>query len=393
MAMARIGSMKRKWWILLVVLLLAGIAYAATRGDEKEEKIRTANVTKGNIEDVVTAQGKLEPKEYVDVGVQVSGQIKTLHVDVSDMVKKGQLLAEIDPRIYQSRVEETGAQLKSLRAQVEAQAALLELANRQHERNQEMFKSQAISKDTLEQGEAGFKEASAKLNSLKAQADQTASQLSADRTNLEFTKIFAPMDGVVASMPVRAGQTINSVQSAPTLMQLANLDIMTVRAQVAEADIPRVELGMPAYFTTLGDMEHKWKGVVQLIQPSPVVVNDVVLYDVLIDVENPEHQLMNGMSTQVFFQLGSAQDVAVLPMEALGKRLPQEDSDVGKAYEVKMQNEKTRTVFVGLMDRTNAEIKGGLNVGEVVVVPERAKPASTRGQSGRLPPGMSGPRL
>lgn len=356
------------------------------------DTVRTVKVETGTIDDVVTAQGKLEPKEYVDVGVQVSGQIKSLFVDVGNVVKKGQPLAEIDPRIYQSRVEEDAAQLKSLKAQVEAQAATLELAKRQQARNEEMFKAQAISKDAFDQGEATLKEASAKLNALKAQSEQIASQLAADKTNLEFTKIYAPMDGVIATLPVREGQTINAVQSAPTLMQVANLDVMTVRAQVAEADIPRVGMNMPAYFTTLGDMEHKWKGAVRLIQPSPEIINDVVLYDVLIDVDNPDHILMNGMSTQVFFQLGTAENVPVLPQEALGKRLPKEDNDKGKAYSVRTKDAQDRTVHVGLSDRTRVEIRDGLSAGDEVIVPSRAKPAGGN-KGGGLPPGMAGPRL
>ncbi|MFZ4761463.1 MAG: efflux RND transporter periplasmic adaptor subunit [Alphaproteobacteria bacterium] len=391
---------RRYFWVGLLIIIAVGAAlfgFIHQSSHNPPTGTRTATVENGSITDVVTAQGKLEPRKFVDVGLQVSGQIKKLHVDVGNIVQKGQLLAEIDSRIYQSKVEEDTAQLKSLKAQAEAQAASLELTRRQYQRNLAIFQQHAISKDTLDQAETALKEAQAKLKSLKAQAEQAASQLAADKTNLDFARIYAPMDGVVASLPVREGQTINSVQSAPTLMQLANLDVMTVRAQVAEADISHIQLNMPAYFTTLGDMERKWQGRVRLIQPTPEVINDVVLYNVLIDVENPEHLLMNGMSTQLFFQLGKVENVPILPLEALGRRLAKEDSDQGKAYQIQLYiNKKTeaRTIFTGLSNRTHAQITQGLTVGDVVQIPARNNKTNSSTKTGGMPPaGMGGPRL
>ncbi len=389
---------------IILAMVVIGVTIAsiyflrdADRVPSDAGKMRQVAVTTGSIQNIVTAQGKLEPKDYVDVGLQVSGQIKKLHVDVSDTVKQGQLLVEIDPRIYQAKVEQDEAQFKSLQAQTNEQDAILDLAQRQNVRNIEQYKHQTISKDAFEQSEATLKEAQAKLASLKAQTDQAQSQLNSDKTNLGFTTIYAPMDGVVASMPVREGQTLNSVQSAPTLMTLANLDIMTVRAQVAEADIPRIRIGMPVTFTTLGDMEKHWQGTVRLVQPSPEIINDVVLYNVLIDAENKDHALMNGMSTQIFFEQAKADNVPVLPMEALGKRLKDQDKDGAKAYQIllKKAGEKPTptTILVGLTDRFQAEVKSGLSVGDVVVIPGRV--SSTDAAKGRtgMPPGMGGPRL
>ncbi len=385
---------RRKTAIVALLALLAWAGWHAThRKTDTGVAERTATVETGSINALISAQGKLEPKDFVQVGLQITGQIKKLHVDVSDFVKKGDLLVEIDPRIYQSKVDVDHSQIKSLTAQLADQAAALELATLQQGRNQAMYRKKAISKDTFDQGAASLKSAKAKYDSLKAQIEQANSQLVADKTNLGFTKIYAPMDGVVASLPVREGQTLNSVQSAPTLMEIDNLDVMTVRAQVAEADVPHVTLGMPVYFTTLGDMEHKWRGTVRLIQPSPEVINDVVLYDVLIDTDNPGHKLLNGMSTQVFFELGAAENVPILSLEALGKRQPQEDADGAKAYSVQVKGEAApRTVMVGLSDRTKAEIKSGLKAGDVVLVTPHAKP--TGGQkTGGMPPGMGGPKL
>ncbi len=384
-------STLKKKTITLVSVIIAVIAlltWNSLSSNNNSKTIRTATVEIGTIDSLVMAQGKIEPKKYVTVGAQVTGQIKKLYVDVSDVVKAGQLLAEIDPRIYQSKVEQDMAQLDSIRAQINEQEATLKLASSQHRRNEEMYKQKVISKDTYEQAEANLNVAIAKLESLKAQEKQARSQLSADNTNLEFTKIFAPMDGIIANLPVREGQTLNSVQSAPALMEIDNLDVMTVRTQVAEADIPRISLGMSVYFTTLGDMERKWKGTVRLIQGSPEIINDVVLYNVLIDVENPEHKLMNGMSTQVMFEAGKAENVPTLPIEALGKRLNNSDNDKGSAYQIKIMGDDTpRTIYVGMTDRTRAEIKEGLKVGDVVIIPSRIKPSDKAGRQGGMPPG------
>ena len=375
--------------IAAIMVLVAGWFLFGGGGSSATKNQRTVSVETGTVEDVVTAQGKLEPKDYVDVGVQVSGQIKKLHVDVGDNVKKGQLLAEIDPRIYQSKLDQDTALLHSLQAQVNEQKAALVLAQQQQARNQIMIKTKAISKDTFDQGKSALDQALAKLKSLQAQVDQTSSQLDADHTNLEYTKIYAPMDGTIATLPVREGNTVNAVQSAPTLMQVANLDVMTDRAQVAEADVMRLTSGTKAYFTTLGDMEHKFNGTVRLIQPSPEVINNVVLFDVLIDADNKERRLMDGMNTQVFFVLGEAENVPVLPLEALGKRVQKEDNASGKAYNVRIAGQKDPIiVHTGLADRTRVEIRDGLKEGDKVVIPSHDKPAGTGGM-----PGGGGPKL
>lgn len=376
----------------ILLLALAWWVSKTSGNDKRDENTRTVKVQKGSIEEVVTAQGKLEPKEYVDVGTQVSGQIKSLHVDIGDDVKKGMLLAEIDPRLYESRLEADTAQLRSLQAGLSEQEANLALAQQQHARNETLIKTDAISKDAFDVSAANLKSAQARVNTQKAQIAQITSTIEGDKTNLEYTKIYAPMDGTVVTLPARLGQTLNANQTAPTLMQIANLDVMTIRAQVAEADVMRLSEGMNVHFTTLGAQEKRWKATVRQVLPSPEVINDVVLYNVLIDVDNRERILMNGMSTQVFFELGSAQDVLVLPIEALGRRIAKDDNDTGKAYNVHI-GDKDVPVYIGLMDRTNAEIKSGLKEGDSVTVVR--PPANTQRQNrgGGGPVGMGGPRL
>lgn len=368
-----------------VLALVAALGLWAIRSPGKEgaqAQVQFVAVEKGDIEEVVTAQGKLEPKEFVDVGVQVSGQLQKIHVAIGDVVTQGQLLAEIDPRVYQSRVEADRAGLKTLGAQLAEQQATLTFAQQQHARNQRLIAANAISQEALEDTASGLKVAQAKLASLKAQAEQAQSALEGDTANLSYTKIYAPMAGTVVLQPVREGQTLNASQSAPVVLQLADLDIMTVRAQVAEADVMRLTEGMACYFTTLGATQRKWGATVRQILPSPETINDVVLYNVLVDVDNTDRQLMTGMSTQMFFVMGSAKDVTVVPANALGKRLPKEDGDAGQAYQVRVQaggGVEEKTVHVGLMSRTLAEIRSGLAVGDSIAIPVRKSDAPRGG--------------
>ena len=342
----------------------------------------------GDIEDMVTAQGKLEPKQYVDVGAQVSGQIEKLYTEIGDVVKTGDLLAEIDPEIYESQVRADKAQLKTLNAQLVQQKAEVALAQLQFKRNAALIKTNAISRDAYEQTETALAVAKAEQDALSAQIEEAQSRLEGDEANLGYTKIYAPMDGTVVVQDTREGQTLNASQTAPTLMQIANLQTMTVRAQVAEADIPRLKEGVDVYFTTLGSDERKWEGKVRQVLPSPETVNDVVLYNVLIDVDNSDGGLMTGMSTQIFFVLGGAKGVPIIPVSALGRRMMKDDSDQGLAYEVTVRNGKTdtvKTIYVGLMDRSRAEVKSGLVAGDVVIPP----PPAQTGDNFRMPRGAA----
>lgn len=374
---------KRIIGVLVFLGLLAGgwYWYSSAAQKPQDNAVRPITVTRANIEEVVTSQGKLEAKQYVDVGTQVSGQLKKIHVDIGDSVTKGQLLAEIDPRVYQAQVEAGEAHLNSLRAQLNQQKATAVLAEQNLKRNQNLIAVNAVSQQALQETESQAAVARALVDSITAQIQETESNLKASRTNLGYTKIYAPMEGTVTTLPTKEGQTLNANQTAPTVLQVANLDIMTVRAQVAEADVTRIKEKMPAYFTTLGDSEHRWQGTVRQVQPSPEIVNDVVLYDVLIDVKNEGHKLMTGMTTQVFFIFGKADNALVVPAEVLTRRIAKEDNDKGKAYRVTVLTNKDReqrVVHIGLQTRTQAEVTDGLQEGEKIA---GNRPAGTPNQT------------
>ena len=390
----------KKVFIALLIAILCGGGYffynRSSSTNSKSDTYTVVTVEKGNIEDVVTAQGKLEPLEYVDVGSQVSGLLKKLHVEIGGSVKKGDLIAEIDPEIYDALVKGDEAKLKTLQAQQSQQEAQVAVAKKKFIRNQTLIKAKAVSQEAYEDADTEYKVAVAQFNAIKAQIEELQSTLEGDRAKLGYTKIYSPMDGTVVSQTSKEGQTLNANQTAPTIVQVANLDVMTVRAQVAEADVMKLKPDMGVYFTTLGSGERKWNGKVRQILPTPETVNDVVLYNVLVDVDNKDRQLMTGMSTQMFFVVGKAENVAIIPVTALGKHVAKQDSEQGLAYRVRViEGNKTtdKVVFVGLMDRTHAEVKQGLAENERLAVSVPVAFATGASSQNRQRGMGGGPRL
>ncbi|OIN86645.1 MAG: hypothetical protein AUJ12_05040 [Alphaproteobacteria bacterium CG1_02_46_17] len=349
-----------------------------------------ATVTVGNIKTEVTSQGTLEPRNYVDVGAQVSGQITKLHFDIGDDVTEGDLIAEIDPEIYESQIASDNAQLSMLEAQKKEKQATLKQAQRDYNRYANLVKNQAISRETFEQSETDLNVAKAQIDSLEAQIQQAQSELDKDKTNLNYTKIYAPMTGTIVSLDVKEGETVNANQTTPTIGRVADLDTMTAQAQVAEADVSRLKDGMDVYFTTLGSNSRKWVGHVRQILPTPVTENNVVLYSVLVDVDNKDRALMTGMTTQMYFVLGNAENVLLIPVSSLVKRVAQSDTKEGQAYLIKIpmaqpDSSQDKTVIVGLTDRTSAQIISGLSEGDRVLVPQISTDAAQQSPKMGMP--------
>ncbi len=365
--------MKKFIVFVCVLILLVGIAYGAKvyfwPSDSDDAQAQTVVVTRADVESTVTAQGSLEPKNYIDVGTQVSGQLKKLHVDIGYIVKQGDVLAEIDPRLYQSQLDADEARMVSLQAQMEQQVAQTALAKAIYDRNSELHETEAVSTETLEQSKAEYDVALAKIKSLEAQILELGYNIDKDKTNLEYTTIYAPMSGTVVDKFSKEGETLNASQTAPTIVQIADLDVMTVRAQVAEADIGRITEDMDVYFTTLGNLDKRWTGKVRQILPTPQIVNDVVLYDVLIDAANPTHELMISMTTQVYFLIQSASDVLSIPLTLLKDKQDDGRYRVMVLPEKKGAEPQERMVTIGVKNRTAAEVTDGLNEGDIIIIP------------------------
>lgn len=401
---SRTSRLGRPALIIAVCVVLAVGGYYAWRiwfaAGNPANSLLTAAVTRGDIEDTVTATGTLQPKDYVDVGTQVSGQLKKLLVDIGTIVQKGQLLAEIDPSVYQSKVDADRAQLLNQQAQIADRQAQLALAKLQFVRQQNMARDNATTTEALQSAEATQQSALAQLNAIKAQRQQTESTLRGDEANLGYTKIYAPMTGTVVSQAAKQGQTLNANQQAPIIMRIADLSTMTVQAQVSEADVPKLRVGMDVYFTTLGGDNRRFYGKLRQIPPTPTVVNNVVLYDALFDVPNPNQVLMTQMTAQVFFVTSSAKAALLVPLPALHSAAakgrprgargatgddPRSQFASGRAFvSVIGSNGKAteREVKVGVMNRVSAQILAGLEPGEKVVIGVKAPAAPARAQTG-----------
>lgn len=301
--------------VLVVIIILVWRSFFS--GGDTKVIYTTEPVTRGDIENLVTATGTLQPQDYVDVGAQVSGQLKKLHVEVGSEVKAGDLLADIDATVFAAKVDATRAQLRNQQAQLlerEAQLTLMEINFR---RQKNLMLEDATTTEAVETAEANLKSAQAQLKSLQAQIQQIESTLRVEAANLDYARIYAPIDGTVVSITSRQGQTLNTNQMAPTIMRIADLSTMTVQTQVSEADIGKLRLEMPVYFTTLGSQGRRWYSRINRIQPTPEILNNVILYNALFDVPNESRVLMTQMSTQVFFIESQAKDVLLVPMSAV----------------------------------------------------------------------------
>ena len=248
MASSANGVFPKKFVLFVLFLVLAASAAVGWwwfQGDaQPNQNLLTVEVERGDLEDLVTATGALQPRDYVDVGAQVSGQLEVLHVQIGDNVKQGDLLAEIDPTLYVARVDATRAQLRNQKAQLMEREAQLTLAQIQYRRQQNLLKEEATSREAAQTAEATLRSAKAQIEAINAQIEQTESTLRAEEANLEYAHIYAPMGGTIVSIEARQGQTLNVNQQAPVLMRIADLTAMTVEAQVSEADISILKKGM-----------------------------------------------------------------------------------------------------------------------------------------------------
>lgn len=350
--------------LAILILVIIAVVVIALQRDGNEQGLNTAQAEVRDIEVLVTATGQLQPRDFVDVGAQVSGQLERLHVEVGDEVSSGELLAEIDATLLEAEVQSTRAQLRNQQAILREREAAQELARLNYARQERLQVDSATAEELVETARASLQQAEAQVDSIRAQIEQTESSLGAAEANLNYTRIYAPMTGTVVSVEVRRGQTLNAAQTTPTILTIADLSTMTVQAEVSEADINRLEQGMPVYFTTMGNRQQRWESELRLIEPTPQVENNVVLYNALFEVPNPDGRLMTQMTTQVFFIVEAAKDVVTVPNAAI-----QRDRE-GTFVEVPSASGVQRVaVETGLSDRVHTEIRAGVAEGDRVVLP------------------------
>lgn len=393
---------KRKiWWLIAGLLLVGGIALFGrfTRAKTTALNIATATVAIADIEDTVLATGKLEPKELVSVGAQVSGQLKSLNVKLGQTVKAGQLIAEIDAQPQQNAVQNAELAIANVRAQRAARVATQRQAQLLFDRQSKMLESGGVSRADYDAAQAALDSANADIAAYDAQIKQATTQLDAARVNLGYTKIVAPMDGVVVAIVTKQGQTLNANQSAPTIIMLAKLDVMTVKAQVSEADVVKVKPGQPVYFTTLGTPDRRYYATIRQIEPAPESIANstqtatsgsttsasAIYYNALFDVPNTDNSLYTSMTTQVYVVISSVKNALTIPLSALGDR----ESDGRYTVQVLGADNKTtsRKVRIGINTKAMVQILEGLRASEKVVVGEAQRETSSADNG---PPGLMG---
>lgn len=348
--------------------------------------VSTVPVTRADIESSVTALGTLQPRRYVDVGAQASGQIRKLHVEAGDEVRQGQLLVEIDPSTQQAKLDAGRFSIENLKAQLAEQRAQFVLAQQQFQRQHDLAAAGATRQEDLQAAQAQLKVTQARIDMYQAQIRQAQASLRSDEAELGYTRIYAPMDGTVVAVDAREGQTLNAQQQTPLILRIAKLSPMTVWAQVSEADIGKVKPGMTAYFTTLAGGKRRWSSTVRQILPIPpkpleqssqgsgspasatagTTGSKVVQYTVLLDVENPDGALMAEMTTQVFFVAGQASQVLSAPLAALDET-PGSELRLAQVLNADGRIE-ARQVRTGLSDRLRVQILDGLREGERLVI-------------------------
>ena len=335
----------------------------------------TATVQRGDIESTVVAAGIIQPVKYVDVGAQTSGMLKSLKVQRGDHVEKNQLLAEIDPALADTALTSSTAALSSMTSQRAVKQAALVLAKAQVARSDELFAAGVLSASDRDVTRAAYDAALADVASLSAQMRQAKAAVDTGKTNVGYTRIKAPMAGEVVSVTLLEGQTLNANQSAPNILRIADISTVTIWSQVSEADIVDVKAGQPVYFTVLGS-HRRWQGKVRQVLPTPELINNVVFYDVLFDIPNPEGELKIQMTAQVFIVLAQAKDVLLVPAAAVG--------NASEGSRVKVQVLKpdgtveTRPIKIGIKSELSAEVTEGLNEKEQVVITGKTATANTK---------------
>ncbi len=407
--------------IAVCALAIALTAWYFLKPKQETPQFITAEVSRGDIENAVLATGVLEATKMVSVGAQVSGQVKKMYVELGDQVKQGQLIAQIDSVRQENDLKTAEASIKNQQAQLAVRQANLVKVESEYNRQKAMYAQDATSRAELESALASYKTAQADITAISAQIEQSRLTLATAKEDLGYTQILAPMDGTIVAIVTEEGQTVNANQSAPTIVKLAKLDTMTIKAEISEADVMKVEEGQSVYFTTLGNSEKKIYAKLRQVEPAPKSINSdsntsssststAVYYNALFDVPNEDGKLRIDMTAQVYIILDEAKNALTVPAAAIQasnrpqRRAPNntnntqterptskgENSDRPKRLELTeaekqlVQNGKAtvsmvrvvqadgtakpQPVLIGLNNRVTAQVLRGLKQGDKVVI-------------------------
>ena len=382
------------WRVVIAVVVLIVVALVV-RGHFRKPPppaITTSAAARGDLEIDVLATGTIEAAKLVSVGAQATGEIKHLYVALGDKVKKGDPIAEIDSKQQDNDLQRASAVLQSARADLSARKAALKQAELAVARLRALVAIDAGAHSDLETAEANVDSARANVTVAESTIAQDVLAEDTARVNVGYAHVVAPMDGTVVAIVTEQGQTVNSVQISPTIIKLARLDTMTVKAQISEADVPRVKAGMPVYFTLLGDPDTRYETTLRAVEPGPTTLASdtstttatsssaatAVYYNGIFDVPNPQGKLRIAMTAQATIVLDRIKDALLIPSAALGAK--------GKdgRYTVRVVSDaaasagagvpQERQVRIGLDNHVQAQVLGGLKAGERVVTSEAQAP-------------------
>lgn len=383
--------MKKVLIVSAIVIIIAGAAIIIFRGKGNEPEFRTEKLVRGDIEMSVIATGTVNPVTTVLVGTQVSGTIKNIYVDFNSHVKKDQLIARIDPALFEAQVNQAKANLISAKANLDKAEATLVDAKRTMERNKELLSKNLIAQSDFDTAETNYKTANASVSTAKSQVTQSEAALSSAETNLFYTKIVSPVDGIVVSRNVDVGQTVAASFQTPTLFSIAqDLTKMQIDTNVDEADIGNIKVGQDVEFTVDAYPDITFKGKVWQVRNAPIIVENVVTYDVVIQVDNPELKLKPGMTANVSIIVSIKKDVLKIPNAALRFRLVEKVKTAiqqkGAGVWILEQGKPKRIpVSTGISDGNYTElVSGNIKEGQEVIVESITKARAQR---------PSGPRM
>ena len=391
--------MKKRFFILLGLAVAAGAAYYFFSSNSKQETTYlTESVTRGNVEKTVVASGSVESVNEVDVGAQASGKITKLYVKLGQEIKKGEMIADIDSTTQINTLNTKKAALVSYQAQLKAKKTAYDVALSSYNRLSKLYTQKATSLDSLNTAKSTLDNAKAEMEAVEANIKQAEIEVNTAETNVSYTKITAPMDGTVISVPVSEGQTVNANQTTPTIVTIADLSKMKIKPEISEGDITKVKAGQKVSFTILSDSQTVYHSVIDSVDPANTTTSDssstsslssssssttsAIYYYANVLIDNPDRILRIGMTTENNIKIANAKDVLLVSNMAIQKR-------DGKSF-VNVLNDKNqpepREVEIGVQNDFKTEIKSGLNEGEKVIVSQVANGE----QVGSMP---RGPRM
>lgn len=384
----------KKRFVITALVAIAVIGGTITSSAIKNRvHYETTPITQCTITQVVEASGTINPVNTVSVGSTVSGLIKAIYVDYNSIVKKGQLLAQIDPANFEAAVQQNQAQINSAESDMAKIQAVTEMSRKTYSRYKNLYKKNFIAKSELDQAESDYLSNLAQIGAARAKINQARASYKTAMTNLGYTKIIAPVDGTIISREIDLGQPVAASFQAPELFTIAqDLTKMQIEVNVSEADIGKVKEGQQVTYTLDGYPDRLFYGKVTQVRISPTTVSNVVTYSVIVGVDNKDLTLKPGMTANVSIITSKSENILCAPSVAL-KYTPETD---GKKYQSQglwiLANNKPQRIDIetGASDDTNIEVKSDkIKIGDKVIIGASNQVKKDKNsQQRRKPPGM-----